>query len=234
MIEYLKGFPTVIMPAKLILQVGGVGYGVETTTQVLADLASQPDQETGLWIHSYIKEDAFKLFGFKTYNERRMFEILIGISGVGPKVGLAVLSTLSTDLIADATQKEEAKVFQQVPGVGARLAKKLVVELKPKLQKEAEFAVLKAGAQKAEVEATSESGDGPAARMTGLISALENMGYPAKDVREVVGGLDLSSGASLEELLRQAFQAIGRQNSQTKRFDPQKKVDRTDESTLPF
>ena len=133
-IEKLTGTLEAILPTGVIVQVGGIGYGVETPLSVMCSLPSLSETLT-LWTHTYVREDAIRIFGFLTYEDRMAFEIMLGLSGVGPKVALAILSTLTVPAIKQAIAGAQPEILESVPGVGKRLAEKILLELKPKLIK---------------------------------------------------------------------------------------------------
>lgn len=132
LIERLKGRYLANLGARIVVDVNGVGYGVELP---LSQLCALPpvNSEITLWIFTYVRDDAIRLFGFLHYEDRIAFETLLGISGVGPKLGLAILSTLSVSAIRHAITSSQPEILQTVPGVGKRMAEKILLELKPKV-----------------------------------------------------------------------------------------------------
>lgn len=134
MIALLRGQP-VIQGQTLIMMVGGVGYGVAVGTRVLASLAEQLHSgktEITLYIHTHVREDALELFGFGSVQDKELFELLISVSGVGPKTALAIMDVGAAGIIA-AVQSANIKTFTAAPRVGTKLAQKIIIELKPKL-----------------------------------------------------------------------------------------------------
>jgi Holliday junction DNA helicase RuvA len=116
----------------LIVDVGGVGYLVRATTRVLQSAQRAPEQVT-VHIHTNVREDAIQLYGFASHTEQQVFERLTSLQGVGPKVAIAVLSSISPQDIQRATITEDVALLQSVPGVGPKVARRIVVELKDKL-----------------------------------------------------------------------------------------------------
>jgi len=116
----------------LIVDVGGVGYLVRATTAVLQAAQRAPEQVT-VHVHTNVREDAIQLYGFATHTEQQVFERLTSLQGVGPKVAIAVLSSISPQDIQRATITEDVALLQSVPGVGPKVARRIVVELKDKL-----------------------------------------------------------------------------------------------------
>lgn len=115
---------------ELIIDVGGVGYQVAVTSSTLGKLTS--NQITTLFIFTHVKEDALELFGFLDYAEKRLFQLLLGVNGVGPRTALAI-SDLGATIITQAVQEANVSQFSTVPRVGKKLAQKIIIELKSKL-----------------------------------------------------------------------------------------------------
>lgn len=116
----------------IIVDVGGVGYLVRATTGVIQAAQRTPDDVT-VHVHTNVREDAIQLYGFATYSEQQVFERLTTLQGVGPKVAIAVLSSISPQDIQRATLTEDVALLQSVPGVGPKVARRIVTELKDKL-----------------------------------------------------------------------------------------------------
>ena len=134
MIEFLKGFVVKRHSKGVVLLVDGVGYGVELPLGALCE-QKVGDDEVTLWIHTRVREDQLKLFGFQSWEEKEAFEVLISLSKVGPKVALAVLSTMSLSMLKDCVEEKNIELLQLVPGVGRRTAEKMLVELDAKIDK---------------------------------------------------------------------------------------------------
>ena len=139
-----------------------------------------------------MREDQLALFGFPTEDERSLFRLLLGVSGVGPKVALAILATLSPDQLRNAVVAEDVDALTIVPGIGKRSAQKLMLELRPKLELP-------------DAELT-----GGSSAVAEVREALEGLGYQAAEIRAVIG--TLPPDASVEELLRLSLQELGRQS----------------------
>lgn len=134
MFEYIKGALSVKKVDYVALEVNGVAYKIFIslkTYDTLLDL----DKEEKLFIYTNVKEEDFSLYGFKTENERELFVALVSISGVGPKLGLAILSTFHTKEVIDIVLEENIKLLTKVPGLGQKKAQKLIVDLKDKVKK---------------------------------------------------------------------------------------------------
>lgn len=134
MIALLQGQP-IIQGQKLIILVNGVGYDVAVGTRLLATIASQLNQgqnQVTVQIYTHVREDALELFGFETAQDKELFELLLNVSGVGPKTALAIMDVGASSIIK-AVQAADVKTFSSAPRVGTKLAQKIIIELKPKL-----------------------------------------------------------------------------------------------------
>ena len=134
MIEFLRGVLIHVSGTGVVLDVNGVGYGLETSPSVVASLPSV-GSEVKVWVYTLVREDAIRLFAFLSLAERAAFETLLGLNGVGPKVANAIIGAMSVQNILDAVMEQSSQSFAAVPGVGPRLSERILVELKPKLPK---------------------------------------------------------------------------------------------------
>ena len=176
-------------PDQTLLDVNGVGYSVALTPRTAAALPAVGGT-AALYTHLHVREDVLALYGFGNADERDIFETLIGVSGVGPKLALAVLATLSPDELRQVVLSEDAAALTAVPGIGQRSAQKLLLELRPKM--DLPDSPLQPGTAVAEVR-----------------EALEGLGYQSAEIRDVLR--DLPGEGSVEDLLRQALQDLGKQ-----------------------
>ena len=189
MIGRLRGDVVAKSEGSVLLEVGGVGYDVAVTPATIAALPTV-GQPAVLHTHLHVREDILALYGFATADERDVFQTLIGVSGVGPKLALAVLATIGPDDLRNVVVTEDVTALTAVPGIGQRSAQKLILELRPKLA--VPDVPLQAGSALAEVR-----------------EALEGLGYQSAEIREVVR--DLPADSSVEDSLRKALQELGRQ-----------------------
>ena len=132
MISYVKGELAAIEEQKAIIDVGGIGYGVFMPHQALAMLPSVGN-EVKLYTYLNVREDAMQLFGFLTKDDLEIFRLVIGVSGIGPKGGLNILSCMSPDELRFAIMSGDAKMISSAPGIGKKTAEKLIVELRDKM-----------------------------------------------------------------------------------------------------
>jgi holliday junction DNA helicase RuvA len=203
MIGRLKGIVDAVGEAHVIIDVHGVGYEVSASARTLRALAV--GQEASLAIETHVREDAIRLFGFTSEVERAWFRLLQTIQGVGAKVALAVLSTLSPQDLANAIALQNWAAVEQAPGVGKKLAQRIVAELKDKAP-----ALSIAGLN---VPASGRKG-GPAASensaVSEAISALTNLGYqPAQASQAVAAAVaELGSEADTAKLIRRGLKEL--------------------------
>jgi len=195
MIAWLTGELLEKQAPSILLNVNGVGYELEAPMTTFYELPAV-NESVSLFVHMVVREDAQLLFGFASRQQRELFRSLIKVNGVGPKVALAVLSTLSAQELLSCMANEDLKQLTKVPGIGMKTAQRLVVEMKDRLEKEFGDVALQVRAQ----------GVGDANDRGDAVAALVSLGYKNNDASRVVKSLpdDLSS----EELIRQALRAL--------------------------
>jgi holliday junction DNA helicase RuvA len=176
---------------RAVIAVGGVGLELFAAGRTLARLARRLGEEAELTTYLHVREDALQLYGFETPRERAFFLSLIGVSGVGPKVALAVLSGYPVDELELAVTRDDVKKFESIPGIGKKLAQRLVVELRD---------VVAAGAPLSATPAGGGIDTFVAAR-----SALQNLGLSLREAEEALRGAP--PDAPVEELVRFALSA---------------------------
>jgi len=194
MIAWLKGELMEKQPPSLLLNVNGVGYELEAPMSTFYDLPSV-GEVTALFVHMTVREDAQLLFAFSSRQQREMFRSLIKVNGIGPKVALAVLSTLSAQELMQCMADEDVAQLCKVPGIGKKTAQRMVVDLKDRLEKEF-----------SDVAVEARAGGGVSNELQDAIAALVALGYKNADASRVVKSLpkDLSS----EELIRKALRSL--------------------------
>lgn len=137
MIGWLQGVLQHVEPEEILLNVGGVGYRLKITKSVDADLPSI-GETVEVYVHTHVREDAIVLYGFKTQSELRLFETLIGVTGVGPKLALSILSNMDPDHFVRSVIQGETSRLTKIPGIGKKTAARLVLELKDRVKNEFE------------------------------------------------------------------------------------------------
>lgn len=194
MIGWLKG--RVIdheQPGKLVLNVNGVGYDVETSLSTFFQCESQ-DQELALFIHTVVREDAFLLYGFLEKQERSLFRALIKVNGVGPKVAMAILSSISPQEFIQCIHEKNTALLTKLPGIGKKTAERLVVEMKD-------------GLTQVPQTTHKNTNDQRLHHQSEAIQALEALGYRAQEASKVIHKIDDGQKTS-EQLIRQALQLL--------------------------
>ena len=192
MIGFLTGKLISSKPTQIIIDVNGVGYLVNISISTFEKISDQ--DIVSLFIHTSVKEDSITLFGFFTHSEKEMFELLISISGIGPKVSLGILSGISVDDLKDAIANGNVSRLIAIPGIGRKTAERVVLELRNKVD------AIKADGS---IKITSAKDE--------AISALATLGYQRQLAEKVVRDL-LSENAnySLEELIRKALAGLNK------------------------
>lgn len=186
-------------PDFVVVDVGGVGYLVTVPTQARQSLPP-PGGEVELHIHTHVREDQLALYGFSTVDELELFEMLIQVDGVGPKVGLNILSAASIEVLKRAIMSEDAAPIRRASGVGPRTAAKVIIELKPRLDAVAALEVVP--------RAAAVAGDGAIPKA--VESALRNLGYSPQEAREGIEAVDWKSTPNTQDALAAALRSLGR------------------------
>ena len=198
MIGSLRGRLAAKSTERLLLDVGGVGYEVSVPLSTFTELP-EAGETVELLTHTHVREDAFVLFGFLTVLERDVFRLLIGVSGVGPKVALNLLSGLSApDVVRSIVEGTSAPIVA-VPGVGKKTAERLIIDLRDKMMK------LEMSAPGARSSPRARG----AAEDDDVLAALTNLGYrPAQAEKALAAVKDANPGAPIETLLRESLRRL--------------------------
>lgn len=196
MIGYLKGVLLDKRPPTLVLDVHGVGYELDAPMTTFYDLPA-PGEEVVVHTHMVVREDAQMLFAFSDTSQRDVFRSLLKISGVGPRVALAILSTLSTRDLFDAVSDNDVARLTRVPGIGRKTAERLLVEMRDRVLKQID--------ERAETPASAVARrESP---MEDAVSALIALGYKAPEASRAIRDID-AEGLSSEDLIRQALRQL--------------------------
>lgn len=198
---YLRGTITALEAGLAVVDCGGVGYACYTTSYTQSQL--KVGQEQKLFTHCAIREDAVDIFGFATKEERTCFERLIGVSGVGPKAALAILSTTPPDRFTLAVVTGDEKALTAAPGVGKKLAQRIILELKDKIA--GEQAHFDASAGPAAVIPAANGG-----KLAEATAALTVLGYSQSEIGLALRGVDVEN-FSVEDIVRSCLRAMVRQ-----------------------
>lgn len=204
MIERLVGQCVLRHPGGIIVDVQGVGYGVEMTTSTVARI--QDGSSLTLWIYTHLSEDALRLFGFLTHDERQLFGLLLSVSRIGPKLALGILASLDTRRLIEIIEREDAATLSKVPGIGSQSAKKFILELKPKIEKQLASGIFTGSQTISRMEGGQAEASAP---YLDLRSALENFGYKDREIIPIIKRFELqSTKLSLSEMVRLALQEL--------------------------
>lgn len=201
MYAYIKGILAEITEDAIIVENQGIGYEIAVPGQVF-DYLPSVSEEVKIYTYHYVREDAILLYGFLTKEDVRIFKMLIGVSGIGPKGALSILSVLSTDDLRFAILGDDAKAIAKAPGVGAKTAQRVIIELKDKLSLEDAFEQKLANqAQKAELN--------PAVGVKNeAILALTSLGYSQSEALKVLQGIEISPDDQVEDVLKMALKQM--------------------------
>ena len=197
MFYYLEGSVTITGPSLAVIDVGGAGYLCATSQNTLKDLTI--GQKTRLYTHVVIREDAFDIYGFTTLEELNCFRMLIGINGVGPKAALSILSSSSPSQLAMAVITGDEKLLTAAPGIGKKIAQRIILELKDKLAK----------SQLETAGYDSPSVGGAASSAAEAETALAVLGYDRREIAAALKGID-ASVLTTEEVVRLALKKLAR------------------------
>ena len=202
MIAHLRGSILEKHPNRIVIDVNGVGYDVFVPLSTFYGLG-EPGTAIALRIHTHVREDAFLLYGFATRLDQELFERLIGVSGIGAKVALAVLSGIEPEELIRAIEHGDLARLTAIPGVGKKTSERIVLELKDRLPR-VQTAAAAAGAAVPEAPALRDD----------VVSALVNLGYhrplAEKAAEAAITTIGSSSDAGFERLLRQALREVAK------------------------
>ena len=206
MIAHLSGTLLAKHATSVIVDVGGVGYEVTIPVTTFFNL-EEPGSQVQLRIYTHVREDTLQLFGFRTPRERELFTLLISVSGIGPKSGIAMLSGMSADEIVTAIRTNNLARLTSIPGVGRKTAERLVIELRDKM------AALSSPALDAEIEAGATGAAAPSedALREDTLSALVNLGYQKALAEKAITQAAQEGGdLSVELLLRRSLRHLSK------------------------
>ena len=196
MIGYLRGRVLRSTPTALLLDVGGVGYRVQVPTSTFYEIERSGEKDLGLYVHTHVREDAIELYGFWTPREKELFEKLIAVSGIGPKLARVILSGMAPDELIAALSDGDVARLSSIPGIGKKTAERMVLELRDKVQKLA-----------------ADLPDRPAAASDDedLVTAFVHLGYRENLARRAVADTrDEDPEAAFHDQLRRALKRLSR------------------------
>ncbi len=199
MYAYIKGeLAEIISSDWIVVENNQIGYNIRIPSQVL-DYLPGIGQEVKIYTYLYVREDVNMLYGFLTRDDLEVFKMLIGVSGIGPKGALAILSVMSTDDLRFAVLGDDAKAISKAPGVGSKTAQRVIIELKDKLS-------LEDAIDKRFHNASSQSSPN---LLTGkkneAVEALVSLGYSSSEAVKVLGQIEITEERSVEDILKEAL-----------------------------
>ena len=203
MLAYIKGEIASKNIGYIVIDVGGLGYKI-----FMSDISIENIGNLGeiVKVHTYyrVMEDDISIFGFKTKEELRMFELLISVSGVGAKSAIAMLSSIEPSDFAIAIVSDDVNTLKKLPGVGAKTAQRIILELKDKIKKEQTISELTNAVNIGDIKIKNQNQN---ANLEEMKTALQVLGYSRKDIDSIVSKID-NPNLSLEELIKQALRLL--------------------------
>jgi Holliday junction DNA helicase RuvA len=196
-IAQLSGTLAQKMPGEVVVDVGGVGYQIYIPLSVFYSMP-EIGAPVSLYIHTHLREDALQLFGFQEPRDKQIFMLLNGVAGIGPKLAVNILSGISTDELAQAIRDGDQLRLVSIPGVGRKLAERMLVELRDKLT-----------ALRTQPTESATSGKGPQL-MQDAVSALVNLGYRQAEVEKNVRDALHAGKQSLEDVIKDVLRRMSR------------------------
>lgn len=200
MYAYIKGELAEINTDHIVIEAGGIGYQVFISLQTF-DYLPSVGENLKIYTYLYLREDAMILYGFLTKDDLELFKLLISVSGIGPKGGLAILSTLEADDLRFAILSGDAKAISKAPGVGGKTAQRVILELKDKLSLEDAFEAKTEHVQK-NVAAAGGSVKNDA------VMALTALGYSSTESLKAVSAVEITEDMDVEEVLKAALKHL--------------------------
>ena len=200
MFYYVEGTVSEILPYLAVIDCGGVGYACATTNQTLSRL--KKGERARLYTFLYVREDIFDLYGFSAQKELNSFKMLLNISGVGPKAALAILSVSTPEQLAMAIITGDEKALTVAPGIGKKIAQRIILELKDKMAKESAAGGLNFSGGTGGGSAFSSKG-------TEAAAALSVLGYSTQEISVALKDVD-AENLTLEEIIRQSLKKMVR------------------------
>lgn len=202
MYSYIKGeLVEVVSEDWIVVEANQIGYNIRIPSQVLEYLPGISSQ-VKIYTYLYVREDAYMLYGFLTRDDLQLFQMLIGVSGIGPKGALAVLSVLSADDLRFAVLGEDAKAIAKAPGVGMKTAQRVIIELKDKLKLEDAFEARLSSNEQIPLKNAANTTKNEAAE------ALVSLGYTSQEALRVLKDIEVTEESTVEDILKQALKAM--------------------------
>ena len=202
MYSYIKGELVEILEDSIVVENHGIGYNIRIPGSI-HDSLEGIGQQVKIYTYTYIREDAMLLYGFLTRDDLNVFKLLLGVSGIGPKGALAILSVMTPDDLRFAVLGEDDKVIAKAPGIGKKTAQRLIIELKDKLKLEDAFRLKSSHAAQTGIQANLKHNVKNEA-----VQALVALGYSQSEAMKAINGLDVTEETSVEEVLKSALKQL--------------------------
>lgn len=202
MISFIKGELDSIYEDGIVIENGGIGYDIKVPLSVMNELPSI-GEEVKIYTYLYVREDILCLYGFLSRDDLQVFKLLITVNGIGPKGALGILSTISPDDLRFAVLADDAKAIAKAPGIGAKTASKLILELKDKLKLEDAF---EQKLSKTATESSTSASDVNAKNEA--IQALVALGYSNTEALKAVRGIEITPDMDTEDILKLSLKKI--------------------------
>mgnify|MGYP004457363807 CR=1 FL=1 len=203
MLAYIKGELTMKQTEYIVIEVGGLGYKVFMSS-IAIDQIGKIGDIVKVYTYYRVKEDDISIFGFNTFEELRMFELLISVSGVGAKTAVTMLGSIEPSAFAIAVIQNDISTLKQIPGIGLKSAQRIVLELKDKLKKEQQIAELEvASGTKSKIKNAIIADN----KVTEATTALQVLGYTKNDIDKAINQID-KTDITLEEIIKQALKIL--------------------------
>ena len=199
MFHYINGIAAELLPNLAVIDCGGVGFEVNTSTYTLSQLKT--GEKVKVYTYVYIREDTFEIYGFSTKSEKRCFEMLLGVSGVGPKAALSILSVNTPESLIMAIVSENEKAITAASGVGKKIAQRVILELKDKLGKDTELTG-SAGAAAFTAPVLSDH-----SKLGDASAALAVLGYSTPEINAALKQINTDE-LTLEEIIKAALKQM--------------------------
>ncbi|MDD6480859.1 MAG: Holliday junction branch migration protein RuvA [Lachnospiraceae bacterium] len=199
MYAYIKGELAEVYPDFIVIETGGIGYQVFITGQTFSYLPAV-GEEIKVYTYLYLREDAMILYGFLTRDDLELFKLLLSVSGIGPKAGIAILSVLDADDLRFAVLSGDAKAIAKAPGIGNKTAQRVILELKDKLSLEDAFEKKTEHMQEKETAGSQVKND--------AVLALTALGYSSTESLKAVSAVEISEDMDVESVLKAALKHL--------------------------
>lgn len=207
MIAYIKGEIAEITEDNLVLEANQIGYNIKISTGTAGRLPAV-GEEVKIYTYTYVREDAFLLYGFLTKDDLEIFKKLITVNGIGPKGGLAILSVMTADDLRFAILAGDAKAIAKAPGVGSKTAERVILDLRDKVSVE-DSLINREAALKAGKTAGRQNGtDAAAVARQEAVEALTALGYSATEALKAVKQVEIGPETDAEDILKQALKKM--------------------------